>query len=634
MLALLLTAGLGAQTDNNKTYHHANEGIIHSGAAKDITFDTADILFWAGQGSNSATFIVGWDDESAPTAYAWGVRWSGSATALSLIDSICAYDNRVSYAYASAFMSHIFYDDSASGEQHHGTSGSYWCYYLNGDWAPNAYGNQPAANGDVFEVSSSCTFTMTTATAATQPGGSADSAVADAAIDSAAILYWVGTGSNYAILSVNWAEPDTCLAWGYRFEGDSVTLQEVMQTVDSADWRFSCEAAGYVSDIHFIADSDTLGLTQTSGNYWWSNLNGLSSMGLSSVMRNGDFAKWGDASIGTVTDTAYGYPSQIAFTTAVMPVSIPAANPTVGPYCGAVGTAGCEAVAADSSAIVAWATGCAVERGWQDIATQGARVSYGADSMATGPVSLTDNLTVVSLGDGGTATLTFARPIENGNGPDFCVFENSFDDRFLELAFVEVSSDGETFVRFPATSLTQTDVQIGSIGVVNPTFVNNLAGKYRMGYGTPFDLSEIADSLGVDVSHVTHVRIVDVVGSINEQYATRDAAGRIVNDPYPTESYSGGFDLAGIGVIHQSNVGVARVEAETLSVWPNPASSQVQVRCSEADAGSLLRLYDAMGREVMRCPMQGSALTLSIDGLPRGIYILSLNGTTTKLAVR
>jgi len=60
------------------------------------------------------------------------------------------------------------------------------------------------------------------------------------------------------------------------------------------------------------------------------------------------------------------------------------------------------------------------------------------------------------------------------HGFDFAVFENSFNDSFLELAFVEVSSDGINFVRFPATSNTQTDVQITGFGTIDPTYINNL----------------------------------------------------------------------------------------------------------------------------------------------------------------
>lgn len=219
-------------------------------------------------------------------------------------------------------------------------------------------------------------------------------------------------------------------------------------------------------------------------------------------------------------------------------------------FCGAVGTEGCTAIRFDSSIVAAWATGCTIVRGPVDITDpDGPKVHYGTDDAGIGPAS-TSTTDAVSLGDGGTATLTFAEPIRNIVGPDFAVFENSFDDHFLELAFVEVSSDGEHFVRFRASSLTQTETQLS--GNLDPTLLNNLAGKYRVGYGTPFDLEELRGSEGLDIDRVTHVRLVDVVGTIDPQYATRDYKGRIVNDPWPTRDTiwaSGGFDLTGVAVL-------------------------------------------------------------------------------------
>ena len=236
----------------------------------------------------------------------------------------------------------------------------------------------------------------------------------------------------------------------------------------------------------------------------------------------------------------------------ITPTPQPGPEPEPEPtsFCGAVGTEGCTAIRFDSSIVVAWATGCTVVRGPVDIINpDGPKVRYGNESYGIGPAGATTT-SAVSLGDGGTATLTFEEPIHNGPGPDFAVFENSFDDHFLELAFVEVSSDGVRFVRFPSASLTQTETQLS--GNLDPTMLNNLAGKYRVGYGTPFDLNELRDSAGIDINNITHVRVVDVVGTIDPQYATRDAKGRIVNDPYPTNDTvwaSGGFDLTGVAVL-------------------------------------------------------------------------------------
>jgi hypothetical protein len=158
---------------------------------------------------------------------------------------------------------------------------------------------------------------------------------------------------------------------------------------------------------------------------------------------------------------------------------------------------------------------------------------------------------VVSLGDGGQITLTFTGGIRNGPGADFAVFENGFSDSFLELAFVEVSSNGSDFFRFPAISLTQTSTQVGGFGSLDATNLYNLAGKYRAGFGTPFDLAELAGfSPLLDVGAVTHVRIVDVVGSINPLYASYDSLGNLVNDPWSTPFASSGFDLDAVGVLH------------------------------------------------------------------------------------
>ena len=229
-----------------------------------------------------------------------------------------------------------------------------------------------------------------------------------------------------------------------------------------------------------------------------------------------------------------------------------------GPYAPAADVPGSTAVAFDSTSIVGWATGVQeLTRGWMNISDQSqGKVSYGSASDALGPADAqNDSLPVVSLGDGGHITLTFASPIRNGPGADFAVFENGITDNFLELAFVEVSSNGVNFFRFKAVSLTPTATQVGPFDqTIDPTDLNNLAGKYRRGFGTPFDLAELAGTPGLDVNAVTQVRIVDVVGSIDPLYRTLDSLGNAVNDPWPTNFATGGFDLDAVGVLNFATV--------------------------------------------------------------------------------
>ena len=218
------------------------------------------------------------------------------------------------------------------------------------------------------------------------------------------------------------------------------------------------------------------------------------------------------------------------------------------------GLPGSSAIHKDSAVFVNWADRCSLIRGFKNIAVaDSGYASVGDSTFATGAAGSNG---VVSLGDGGVATLQFPFPVVNGPGYDFAVFENSFSDDYLELAFVEVSSDGINFFRFPATTLVQDSLQCGAFGLTDATKVNNLAGKYRVNYGTPFDLQELTGVPGLNTNAVTHVRIVDVVGSLDSIYATYDQNGKKINDPWPTSFPSSGFDLDAVGVINQQeNIG-------------------------------------------------------------------------------
>ncbi|MCU0795586.1 MAG: hypothetical protein MUF31_06580 [Akkermansiaceae bacterium] len=211
-----------------------------------------------------------------------------------------------------------------------------------------------------------------------------------------------------------------------------------------------------------------------------------------------------------------------------------------GPYPGAAGTTGTDAISKDDSRIVAWAAGHSA-------------ITYGADvdttwqtpQKAVGPASL-DVYDIVCLGNGGRITLYFPHPLRDGPGADFAVFENAISNTFLELAFVEVSSDGVNFHRFPSASLTASIV--GAFGMVDPTNLSGLAGKHRQGFGTPFDLASLPAAPTLDRTRVCFLRIIDIIGD----GTARDSANRPIYDPTPTIG-SGGFDLDAVAVLHQND---------------------------------------------------------------------------------
>lgn len=269
-----------------------------------------------------------------------------------------------------------------------------------------------------------------------------------------------------------------------------------------------------------------------------------------------------------------------------------------GPYPPAAGQAGSDAIAAGDPRFTIWASSAVVERGPIEIGYPDSFLaSFGDDSNATGPADATPSspYSVVSLGDGGIATLEFTVPFSDVPGPDLAVFENGFMGTFLELAHVEVSSDGVNYFRFPSSSLTPATDDIGEGGSVDPSNVRNLAGKYLAGYGTPFDLAELKNvSPLLDIQRVTHVRVIDAVGTNDPAFATRDAAGNVIIDPYPTPYYSSGFDLDAVGAFSQT--------ATTFGAWKIAQGIAAENPDADSDADGvpdLIEYLTGSGRLVL-----------------------------------
>ncbi|MBI5539262.1 MAG: T9SS type A sorting domain-containing protein [Bacteroidia bacterium] len=287
-------------------------------------------------------------------------------------------------------------------------------------------------------------------------------------------------------------------------------------------------------------------------------------------------------------------------------------------YPPAAGLTGSTAIYKDSSIFVSWAKSCIVQRGFVDI-------SVSHDSITTGGIEVdaigkADNFTI-SLGDSGVAVTSFFPAITNGNGFDFAVFENSFDGNFLELAFVEVSSDSIHWYRFNAASLTQTDVQVTTFGLLEPTKINNLAGKYSALYGTPFDLQELSGKPYLNIDSVSFVKIIDVVGSINGSYTSFDSQGNKINDPFPTPFFTSGFDLDAIGVINERPQNVNDIEIENITVYPNPFTEKVN---ADINGCGFYEIVDITGK-ILYTASFCNYISVSTDIVENGIYFLKVS---------
>ncbi len=190
---------------------------------------------------------------------------------------------------------------------------------------------------------------------------------------------------------------------------------------------------------------------------------------------------------------------------------------------------------------------------------------------------------VHSLGNGGDLTLGFASPITNGPGADFLVGENPFRAAgawwqvFAEVMFVEVSSNGVHFARFPSRYFGPA-VQPGAFGTVPVGFYSQLAGQHPVLAAAPgvdpqdvvdaggdaFDLADLAgDPLVVaalvNLQAITHVRLVDVQSGLS-----LDSAGTPIFDPG-----SGSADVDHVTVIHQlGSVGAGTPNVQ-LTILPD-----------------------------------------------------------------
>lgn len=289
-------------------------------------------------------------------------------------------------------------------------------------------------------------------------------------------------------------------------------------------------------------------------------------------------------------------------------------------YDPAGGEPGSLAVHRDNTSIGRWGDSVEIIRGYQQIND----TSYGWASVGSSIDALGKaDMTTISLGDGGQATYYFEQAVSDVDGPDFIIFENGFDwagGYFLELAFVEVSSDGHHFVRFPAYSAADTTEQITNLAYMECQWYHNLAGKHQAPYGTPFDLNELKDSQNLDIANIHHIRLIDVVGSLIDSIAQRDYNGVKINDPWPTNFEPGGFDLDGIAVLDWP-LSVENMPDLMVNVWPNPASQNstinVNIKYTEASiqdvSGRIVYQYNGLATKQLRARLTPGIYNVKLE---------------------
>lgn len=244
---------------------------------------------------------------------------------------------------------------------------------------------------------------------------------------------------------------------------------------------------------------------------------------------------------------------------------------------------------------------------------------------------------IVSLGDldteaiasgdpPGHLVLSFGVTIANGPGPDLAVFENGISNDYCELVFVEVSTDGETFARFGDTVFGAASAPVGGYAFIDATYIYNLAGKHKVGFGTPFDLEQLAEhpqvtSGQVDLNNIHFVRLVDIPGSGHWS----DDSGNPIYDSWLTYD-SGGADIDGVAVLNTPSS-----SPDTLVLHASPPQGTVGQPGTTAQITSdVIYVEDetmiAEGTLFTVSTTLGEILTADADNETPGVQVPSTNG--------
>jgi hypothetical protein len=171
------------------------------------------------------------------------------------------------------------------------------------------------------------------------------------------------------------------------------------------------------------------------------------------------------------------------------------------------------------------------------------------------------SMDVLALGDGGSIVLAFRdNLVRNGPGTDLIVFENPFYaggsplNVYSEVAFVEVSQDGDTFFRFgndydPEGTPINNPVNWSGFAGVHPVLSNSGNGidptDPDVAGGDQFDLEELG------LEWIRYVRIIDTNEPPN---SAEDDDGDEIYDPGMPSGTTAGFDLDAIAAVYSEEL--------------------------------------------------------------------------------
>ena len=251
-------------------------------------FTQSDLIYYVGEGPDTAVMVVDFLDGSADPAYAWGYLFDATdvVTGGDMLAAVATDEAMLTIVTGGGFLNDITYN------AHIGLAGdpNYWgTWSKTGEtvWALNTGLGEVLANGDWF----GCSYTDFDP--AVEPNDNAWPAYQSNKFMANNAEFWVGTGNDSAIFVVDFVTDvygeAVSYAWGYAFDGttDGATI---LADISAADVNLDVNAGAFLNDIIY---NDLAGMAGEP-NYWgtWSGTN-LSdwtmNMGISTEVNDGDW---------------------------------------------------------------------------------------------------------------------------------------------------------------------------------------------------------------------------------------------------------------------------------------------------------------------------------------------------------
>ena len=430
------------------------------------------------------------------------------------------------------------------------------------------------------------------------------------------IQYWVGTGSKEAIFAVNWCNPDSSLAWGYRFSSDTITVEKMLRDIDSADYRLSCEIVpssfgNFLSEMKYYVNIQKT-LTNPSGSYWMYNVNENSAQGISKQkIADGDVIEFG----GTVCGNSDDYWNTV-WTKAIVAVPTPPAHYTIGikqSQYGKITPKGPLTVSEGEDLTLTIAPNAGYHLGELKVGNNVVTSAVVGNKYTISNVRANDSVWVKFAVDHNNTITTNDIKYWVGKGNNKVIFASNWCNPDSSLAWgYRFSTDSVTVEKMlrdidAADSRLQCTISGGFMSSIvyteGATTLKNPAGVYLM-----YNVNEEPTMIGIATKKVGNGDIVEFGGyscGMGDDYFNMVWTKNIVAVGSPTTDVDGTHGVA------------------ALNIYPNPAREYISV---DIEGDCTYSIIDMNGRTVAVGTLNGdkTSRTIDISALDEGVYFVSL----------